>query len=67
MALKSRKFQLKINELLKLKKFKIPIHLVLGHEFVSSLVKYNLENDKILLSHRNIHFSSIFKNVLLNI
>ncbi len=66
LALKSRKFQLKINELLKLKKFKIPIHLAFGHEFVSSLVKYNFrKNDKILLSHRNIHFSSIFsKNVL---
>ena len=66
LALKSRKFQLKINDLLKTKKFKNPIHLAFGHEFVSSVVKYNFKkNDNILLSHRNIHFSSIFsKNPL---
>ena len=66
LALKSRIFQLEINELIKKKQFKIPIHLALGHEFVSSLVKTNFNNkDKLLLSHRNIHFSSIFsKNVL---
>ena len=65
LALKSRIFQLEINELIKKKQFKIPIHLALGHEFVSSLVKTNFNNkDKLLLSHRNIHFSSIFsKNV----
>ncbi len=66
LALKSRVFQLKINELIKKKKFKLPIHLAFGHEFVSSIVKANFKSkDKILLSHRNIHFSSIFSaNVL---
>ena len=66
LALKSRVFQLQINELIKKKQFKLPIHLALGHEFVSAIVKTNFNNkDKLLLSHRNIHFSSIFsKNVL---
>lgn len=66
LALKSRVFQLKINELIKKKKFKLPIHLAFGHEFVSSIVKANFKSkDKLLLSHRNIHFSSIFSaNVL---
>ena len=59
-------FGLQINELLKKKQFKLPIHLAFGHEFVSSIVKANFNSkDKLLLSHRNIHFSSIFsKNVL---
>lgn len=65
-ALKSRIFQLQINELIKKNQFKLPIHLAFGHEFVSSIVKANFNSkDKLLLSHRNIHFSSIFsKNVL---
>ncbi len=65
LALKSRKLQLKINELLKKNEFKIPIHLAFGHEFVSSLVKfYFKKNDQILLTHRNIHFNSVFsKNI----
>ena len=66
LALKSRIFQLHINELMKKKIFKLPIHLAFGHEFVSSVVKINFKKkDKLLLTHRNIHFSSIFsKNVL---
>ena len=66
LALKSRIFQLHINELMKKKIFKLPIHLAFGHEFVSSIVKTNFKKkDKLLLSHRNIHFSSIFsKDVL---
>ncbi len=66
LALKSRIFQLRINELIKNKKFKLPIHLAFGHELVSSIVKINFKkNDQLLLSHRNIHFSSIFTaNVL---
>ena len=65
LALKSRKLQLKINELLKKNEFRIPIHLAFGHEFVSSLVKfYFKKNDQILLTHRNIHFNSVFsKNI----
>ena len=60
-ALKSRVFQLKINKLIKQGKFKLPIHLAFGHEFVSSLVKINFKKkDRLLLTHRNIHFSSIF-------
>ncbi len=66
LAIKSRVFQLQINDLIKNKQFRIPIHLAFGHEFVSANVKANFTSkDKLLLSHRNIHFSSIFsKNVL---
>lgn len=66
LALKSRVFQIKINELIKKKQFKLPIHLAFGHEFVSSIVKANFKSkDKLLLSHRNIHFSSLFSSNVL--
>ena len=43
------------------KNFYVPIHLALGHEFVSSLVKlFFKKNDILILPHRNIHFTSIF-------
>lgn len=68
LALESRKFQLKINNLIIKKKFKLPIHLAFGHEFISSLVKLNFnKNDQLLLAHRNIHFTSLFsKNAFKN-
>lgn len=58
---KSRKFQLEINYLINQKKIQIPIHLGIGHEFVASIVKYFFKkNDQLLLTHRNIHYTSIF-------
>jgi TPP-dependent pyruvate/acetoin dehydrogenase alpha subunit len=65
--IKSRKFQIEINKKILSKEISVPVHLAFGHEFVSALVyKYfNKEKDKIILTHRNIHFSSIFsKNVI---
>ena len=54
----SRYCQLIINEYLKLKKFKIPIHLGLGHELLAESVSYIIEEGKDVLvcSHRNIHY-----------
>ena len=67
LAIKSRKLQFKINELLKENEFKIPIHLAFGHEFVASVVKFFFKkNDQILLTHRNIHFNSIFSKDILS-
>ncbi len=58
---KSRSFQINLNNKMLKKNFYVPIHLALGHEFVSSLVKvFFKKNDILILSHRNIHFTSIF-------
>ena len=65
--IKSRKFQIEINNKILENKLSIPVHLAFGHEFVSALVykNFNKQKDKIVLTHRNIHFSSIFsKNVM---
>ena len=61
-AIKCRKFQISINNEIKNGKFNLPIHLAFGHEFVSSLVRanFNTGKDSLLLTHRNIHFTSIF-------
>lgn len=62
LMLKSRIFQIHINTLIKKIGTKIPIHLALGHELVSSIIysQFNFKKDKLLLTHRNIHFSSLF-------
>jgi TPP-dependent pyruvate/acetoin dehydrogenase alpha subunit len=62
LVLHSRRIQLEVNNNLKDKKIKVPVHLAIGHEYVAALVKYNFmpKNDKIILTHRNIHFTSLF-------
>jgi pyruvate dehydrogenase E1 component alpha subunit len=55
--IKSRFAQLIINERLKLKLFRIPVHLALGHESIAeALSSAMFEDDKLLCSHRNIHY-----------
>jgi len=50
--------QLFINERYKNKEFKIPIHLALGHESIALAVsEAMIENDRLILSHRNIHYN----------
>lgn len=50
--------QLIVNEKLKKGDFKIPIHLALGHEAIAVAVDAVMEKkDKIILSHRNIHYN----------
>jgi TPP-dependent pyruvate/acetoin dehydrogenase alpha subunit len=53
----SRYAQLIINEKIKSGIFNIPIHLALGHEVLSEAVCAVMQvNDKLLCSHRNIHY-----------
>ena len=64
LAAKSRRFQLSVNKDIKEGKIKIPVHLAFGHEFVSALVRlfFLPSKDTIFLTHRNIHYTSIFSN-----
>jgi len=56
--LKNRFYQICINQKYKEKKFKIPIHLALGHEAIAvSVNKIMKENDSLILSHRNIAYN----------
>jgi len=54
---KIRVQQLLVNQLYLAGRFKIPIHLALGHEHLAlSLAKAKNEGDEIVLSHRNLHY-----------
>ena len=56
--LKNRFFQICINQEYKNKKFKIPIHLALGHEAIAVAVSQIMErDDSLILSHRNIAYN----------
>ena len=56
-VLKSRFAQLILNENIKAKMFNIPIHLGLGHEALSESAGAAMQNgDKLLCSHRNVHY-----------
>ena len=56
--LKNRMYQIKINEKYKEKKFKIPIHLALGHEAIAiAISKIMNANDKLILTHRNVAYN----------
>ena len=57
-VLKVRLSQMIVNEKYKNGEFKIPIHLGLGHEAIAVSVDSIMEkNDKLILSHRNIHYN----------
>ena len=50
--------QLVVNEKYKAGQFKIPIHLAMGHEAIAVAVDLMMdEKDKLVLSHRNIHYN----------
>ena len=50
--------QIYINELYKEGKFKIPVHLALGHESIAIAVDHSMEReDSLFLTHRNIHYN----------
>ena len=54
---RSREIQLEINRMIISGEFKIPIHLAIGHEAIaSSLVHAISPGDKLLFTHRNIHY-----------
>lgn len=53
-----RHAQLAINEALHGKEFQIPVHLALGHEAIAvGVTDIMSEADRLLLSHRNMHFN----------
>ena len=56
-VLRSRYAQLIINERIRERTFNIPVHLALGHEAISEAVAAAMHSgDKLLCSHRNIHY-----------
>ena len=56
-----RKIQLNINKKMLKGQFKIPVHLAIGHEAVAAcLAEAFSSSDKLLLTHRNIHFQLAF-------
>jgi TPP-dependent pyruvate/acetoin dehydrogenase alpha subunit len=56
-----RKIQLNINKKMLEGQFKIPVHLAIGHEAVAAcLAEAFSSSDKLLLTHRNIHFQLAF-------
>ena len=56
--LRVRLSQMIVNESYKKGRFKIPIHLALGHEAIAVAVDSIMQkNDKLVLSHRNIHYN----------
>jgi TPP-dependent pyruvate/acetoin dehydrogenase alpha subunit len=55
--LRLRTAQIGINDAIAEKKFKVPVHLALGHEAIAVSVAEGMNpEDVILLNHRNIHF-----------
>ncbi len=56
--LRLRLSQMIVNEKYKAGLFKIPIHLAMGHEVIAVAVDSVMEEkDKLVLSHRNIHYN----------
>ena len=56
--LKNRLYQIIVNQKYKEKKFKIPIHLALGHETIATAVNEIMsQNDSLILTHRNIAYN----------
>tara|TARA_R110002012_G_scaffold185374_3_gene351954 strand:+ start:8847 stop:9776 length:930 start_codon:yes stop_codon:yes gene_type:complete len=57
-VLRLRISQVLINELNKDKRFKIPIHLAMGHEAIAVAVSSVMgDADRLLLTHRNVHYN----------
>src|SRR3989344_6120066 len=57
-VLRLRFSQMMVNEKYKAGLFKIPIHLAIGHEAIAVAVSSIMEkNDKLVCSHRNIHYN----------
>src|SRR3989344_920180 len=57
-VLRMRLSQMIVNEKYKAGLFKIPIHLAMGHEAIAVAVDAVMkENDRLVCSHRNIHYN----------
>jgi len=58
--LRLRYWQLLINEELKKKAFKVPVHVAIGHEAIAVAVSHSMqEGDQLALSHRNMTYNLI--------
>jgi TPP-dependent pyruvate/acetoin dehydrogenase alpha subunit len=56
--LRIRFAQMEVNERLKRKEFRVPVHLALGHEAIAVAVSAAMqEHDTLCLTHRNIHYN----------
>lgn len=57
-ALRLRLSMMLINDLMKQREFRIPLHLALGHEAIAVAVAAAMDDeDRLLLTHRNIHYN----------
>jgi len=57
-VLRVRLSMLAINELVKAQAFRVPVHLALGHEAIAVAVVAAMQpGDRLLLTHRNIHYN----------
>jgi TPP-dependent pyruvate/acetoin dehydrogenase alpha subunit len=57
-VLRIRIAQMLINEEIRAKAFRIPVHLALGHEAIAAAVNAAMaETDALCLTHRNIHYN----------
>jgi pyruvate dehydrogenase E1 component alpha subunit len=66
--LKNRLCQIIVNQKYKEKKFKIPIHLALGHEAIATAVSEIMNtDDNLILTHRNIAYNIARSNSLKSI
>ncbi len=60
-VLRSRIAQLLINEAIREKTFRVPVHLAMGHEAIAvAVANVRAPRDQVLLSHRNIHYQLAF-------
>ena len=56
-TLRLRYWQLVVNEALKQKQFKVPIHVAIGHEAIAIAVNAMMESgDQLILTHRNMAY-----------
>ncbi len=64
-VIRLRLSQMLVNECNRRGDFKVPIHLALGHEAVAvALARAKKDEDKILLTHRNIHYNLAIRPAL---
>jgi TPP-dependent pyruvate/acetoin dehydrogenase alpha subunit len=57
-TLRLRLSMMRINDLIKQKAFQVPVHLAFGHEAIAVAVADVMgEDDRLLLTHRNIHYN----------
>jgi TPP-dependent pyruvate/acetoin dehydrogenase alpha subunit len=57
-TIRLRLCMMRVNDLIKQKAFQVPIHLAFGHESIAvAVVDVMGDDDRLLLTHRNIHYN----------